>query len=132
MMNNHIGIYLSGSITHDPDYRRKFDLAERLIHTEAVPEADIFNPAAHQDLPADGKTDEEVWADYLLRDLLVLLQIRCKANFAILVSLPGHEKSKGASLERLFAEKLGFRVLDIREMFPDWEKRLAEELGAKT
>ena len=131
MMNNHIGIYLSGSITHDPDYRRKFDLAERLIHTEAVPEADIFNPAAHQDLPAVGLTEEELWAKYLCRDLCMLIQMRDENEVAILVSMPEYRTSKGASLERLFAEKLGFHVLDIREMFPDWEKRLAEELGAK-
>ena len=127
----HIGIYLSGSITHDPDFRRKFDLAERLIHTEAVPEAQIFNPAANQNLPSEGKTDEELWADYLCRDLFMLMTIRhCFAD-AVLVSLPGHRTSKGASLERAFAERIGFRFLDIREIFPDWDRLLAEELGGK-
>lgn len=131
MMNNRIGIYLSGSITHDPDYRRKFDLAERLIHTEAVPEAQIFNPAANQNLPSEGKTDEELWADYLVRDLFMLMTIRNRFSDAVLVSLPGHQTSKGASLERAFAERIGFRFLDIQSLFPDWDERLAAELGAK-
>lgn len=122
-----IGIYLSGSITHDPDFERKFALAERIIRAEAVPEALIFNPAANQNLPAEGKTDEELWADYLVRDLFMLMTIRNRFRDALLVSLPGRQASKGASLERAFASRIGFRLMDIREIFPDWEKRLAAE-----
>ena len=128
-MNRNLGIYLSGSITHDPDFRRKFDLAERLIRTEAAPEALIFNPAASQNLPSEGKTDEELWADYLCRDLFMLMTVRNSFGDAVLVSLPGQRTSKGASMERAFAGRIGFRLLDIRELFPDWEDRLAAELG---
>lgn len=124
------GIYISGSISHDPDFVKKFALAERLIQ-ETLPEAFIFNPAAHQDLPADGKTDEELWADYLCRDLVMLNTIDDKFRMRILISLGDHRTSKGSSLERAFAKRLGFRIMEIREFFPDWDTRLAEELGGK-
>ena len=125
------GIYLSGSISHDPDFKTKFALAEKLILEEADPGTAIFNPAANQTLPVEGRTEEELWADYLVRDLFMLMTIRTRSGDAVLVSLPGHRTSKGAALERAFAERIGFRVLDIREMFPDWEKRLAAEPGGK-
>jgi hypothetical protein len=124
-----IGIYLSGPITHDPDYRRKFDLAERLILTETAPEAVIYNPAAHQDIAPDGKTPEELWAEYMVRDLFVLMDIRKRFPDALLVSLPWLDNSRGSRLERRFAAELGFRLLDIRDLYPDWEKRLPAEGG---
>ncbi len=125
------GIYLSGSISHDPDFVRKFALAEKLIFEKADPGTAIFNPAANQTLPTEGKTEEELWADYLVRDLFMLMNIRQKFPVALLVSMPGHEKSKGSSLERGFADRIGFCILDIREIIPDWDERLAAELGGK-
>ena len=129
-MKRKIGIYLSGSISHDPDFMKKFALAERLIK-ETLPEAFIFNPAAHQYLPTEGKTEEELWADYLCRDLVTLITISDKFRMRFLISMPGHRTSKGSSLERAFAEHLGFRIMDIREYFPDWDKQLAAEFGGQ-
>lgn len=125
------GIYLSGSITHDPNFEKKFALAEKLILEKADPGTAIFNPAANQTLPTDGRTEEQMWADYLVRDLSMLMMIRQKFPNAILVSMPGHERSKGSSLERAFADRIGFCILDIREIIPDWDKRLAAGLGEK-
>ena len=124
------GIYISGLISHDPDFVKKFALAERLIQ-ETLPEAFIFNPAAHQDLPAEGKTEEELWADYLCRDIIMLMTISDKFRMRILISLGDHRTSKGSCLERAFAQEIGFRTMDIREFFPDWDTRLADELGGK-
>ena len=124
------GIYISGSITHDPDFVKKFELAANLL-LEQVPDADIFNPAAHQNIPAVGLTEEELWAKYLCRDLCVLIKMRDEHEIAILVSMPGHRTSKGASLERAFAESIGFHLMDIRDALPDWDQRLAAVLPTK-
>ncbi len=124
------GIYISGSISHDPDFVKKFALAERLIQ-ETLPEAFIFNPAAHQDLPAEGKTDEELWADYLCRDLVMLNTIDDKFRMRILISLGDHRTSKGSSLERAVAKRLGFRIMESQEVFPDCDTLLAEEREGK-
>lgn len=123
------GIYISGSISHDPDFVKKFALAEKLILEESDPGTAIFNPAANQTLPAEGKTEEELWADYLVRDLFMLMTIRQKFPNALLVSMPGHERSKGSSLERAFANRIGFCIRDIREIIPDWDERIAAEFG---
>ena len=123
------GIYISGSISHDPDFVKKFALAEKLILEKSDPGTAIFNPAANQTLPAEGKTEEELWADYLVRDLFMLMTIRQKFPNALLVSMPGHERSKGSSLERAFANRIGFCIRDIREIIPDWDERIAAELG---
>lgn len=128
-MENKTGIYLSGSISHDPDFEKKFALAEKLILEESGLGTAIFNPAANQTLPAEGKTEEELWADYLVRDLFLLMAIRKDYPRAFLVSMPGHERSKGSSLERAFANRIGFCILDIREIIPDWDKRLATVRG---
>ena len=128
-MKRKIGIYLSGSISHDPDFMKKFALAEKLILEKSDPGTAIFNPAANQTLPAEGKTEEELWADYLVRDLFMLMTIRQKFPNALLVSMPGHERSKGSSLERAFANRIGFCIRDIREIIPDWDERIAAELG---
>ena len=125
------GIYLSGSISHDPDFVKKFALAEKLIFEKADPGTAIFNPAANQTLPTEGRTEEQLWADYLVRDLFMLMNIRQKFPVAILVSMPGHRTSKGSSLERAFADRIGFCTVDIREIIPDWDERLASELGGK-
>lgn len=122
------GIYISGSISHDPDFVKKFALAERLIK-ETLPEAFIFNPAAHQDIPSDGKTEEELWAEYLCRDLFMLMTISGRFRMKILVSITDHRTSKGASLERSFAQQLGFRILEIQDLYPDWDKMLAAEVA---
>ena len=122
------GIYISGSITHDPNFVKKFALAEKLIIEKADPGTAIFNPAANQTLPTEGRTEEQLWADYLVRDLFMLMNIRQKFPVAILVSMPEHKTSKGSSLERAFADRIGFCILDIREIIPDWDERLAAVL----
>lgn len=124
------GIYLSGSISHDPEFVKKFALAERLIQ-EDLPEVFIFNPAAHQDLPADGKTEEELWAEYLCRDIIMLMSIADQFRMKVLVSISDNRTSKGSNLEREFAQRIGFHIMDIREFVPEWDELLAEELGGK-
>ena len=125
-----LAIYISGPISADPDFVKKFALAERLLRPYAG-HGVVFNPAAHQDLPSEGKNGNELWADYLCRDIAVLMEIHQEYISRLFISLPGWTGSKGACLERRFAEELGFRFLDIRTLIPDWDRLLAEELGGK-
>jgi hypothetical protein len=63
---------------------------------------EVINPA---ELDAEIGQDE-CWSTYLRRDLAILVQ-HCDK----IVLLPGWEKSKGATLERLVGAKLGMAIV---------------------
>lgn len=91
-------IYLSGSITNEKDYKKKFlDAAEKV--KAICGNETIFNPSTI-DLGKDA-----TWQDYMKIDLKILLE--CSS----IVMLEGWEKSKGALLEWNIARALNLKIL---------------------
>lgn len=83
-------IYLSGPITEDPDYKKKFNDAEVLLSGRLGHK--VLNPAV---LP-QGLTE----AQYMRIDLAML------DSADVVVFLPGWENSRGASIERSYCHKI--------------------------
>jgi nucleoside 2-deoxyribosyltransferase len=94
-------VYLSGPISGIPDYRERFAQAARYI--EHLGSFEVINPAATIERP------EWDWSDWMLYDLALMT----KAD--VLVTLPGSERSPGATVERAFALGLGIPVVDLAE-----------------
>lgn len=98
-------VYLSGSISEDPDYRTKFTAAAEYI--DHLGQFTIVNPAAWCCMAL------WPWAECILFDLAIIRGVDA------LVSLPGSEKSPGAQIEVLYARRLGLPVLDLAD-FRSW------------
>lgn len=86
--------YLSGKITGDDDYRIKFEKAEKLLTQKGYK---VLNPIKHE---KDGKS----WIYYMKKDIKKLL--KCDG----IILLEDFQKSKGAKLEKIIAENLGYKV----------------------
>ena len=89
-------IYISGSITKDPDYREHFRVAEEKLRGLGMK---VFNPAKFDADP------EKTWEDYMRNDITQLM--RCRAIYL----LKSWKKSRGARLEYKIAQALGFMVI---------------------
>ena len=89
-------IYISGSITRDPDYREHFRAAEEKLRDMGMK---VFNPAKFEADP------DKSWEDYMKRDIAELM--RCKAIYL----LKGWKKSRGARIEYRIAKELGYMVI---------------------
>lgn len=99
-------VYLSGKIAGLPEEEYKQNFAQAAMDALAFfpdEQVTIVNPAT---LPAIHNT----WADYLIRDLMLLKD--CDA----LVMLPGWEDSKGAMTEHAFAHGIGIEIHYLRPM----------------
>ena len=92
--------YISGKVTGDKDFRKKFQEAEEWLvkHKHKV-----VNPVKDE---ADGKE----WQYYLKKDLQKLLS--CTA----IILLNDWEESRGARLEKFVAEELGYEVYYFDEL----------------
>ena len=93
-------VYLSGKIAGLPEEEYKQNFAQAAMDALAFfpdEQVTIVNPAT---LPAIHNS----WADYLIRDLMLLKD--CDA----IVMLPDWEDSKGAITEHAFAEGMGIEV----------------------
>jgi hypothetical protein len=91
-------IYLAGPMTGYPDFNfPAFHAAAKKIRDEGH---ECVNPA---EIVSDTTTP---WVDCMKRDIAGLLT--CEA----VATLPGWEKSKGASLEVLIAKTLGMTLLE--------------------
>ena len=93
-------VYLSGKINGLAEDEYKQNFAQAAMDALAFfpdEQVTIVNPAA---LPAIHNT----WADYMLRDLMLLRD--CDA----IVMLPDWPDSKGARTEHVFAEGMGIEI----------------------
>ena len=89
-------VYISGSISKDPDYREHFRAAEEKLRGLGMK---VFNPAKFEADP------DKSWEDYMKRDIAELT--RCRAIYL----LKGWKKSRGAKLEYKIAKELGYMVI---------------------
>ena len=89
--------YLSGAVSGDSDFRKKFNEAEKFLveHNHKVVN------------PVKGEVDGKEWSYYLKKDIKKLLG--CDA----IILLNDWEKSKGARLEKHIAEELGYEVYEF-------------------
>lgn len=92
-------VYLSGSITKEPDYLVAFEVWEKHLKQCGY---EVVNPAS---LP-----EEERYEDYLRRDIRLLLD--CDAIFYV----NDITTSKGAFVEGLVAKACGIRELKQSEV----------------
>lgn len=94
-------VFISGRITDDSSYKKKFDYAAASIERK-IGNSVILNPAT---LPA-GLTEK----DYM-RICIAMLEAADVAVF-----LPSWELSSGSKAERAMAEKLGIVCVELTEM----------------
>ena len=92
-------IYISGSITRDPDYRAHFARAEEKLRRQRL---HVFNPAKNEADP------NKTWTDYMKHDIRQLLD--CSAIYL----LKGWRKSKGSRLEYKIAKALDMVIMHER------------------
>lgn len=103
-------VYIAGSISNNPGYKKQFGDAERFIREHGdIP----LNPAV---LPA-GMSQR----DYMQ----ICISMIGISHFAVF--LPGWEVSEGAKVERMFCEKCGIQCFEWGE-FEDIENIIQETL----
>lgn len=95
-------VYVAGPMTGIEDFNFPAfnDMAAKLRALGYT----VENPAEH------GVVDGAVWADYMAYDLTRL------GLCGIIALLPGWEKSQGARLEVLIAERLGMTVVNAHDL----------------
>lgn len=92
-------IYISGKITGDDNYKKKFEAAHRTLRRFFDGGVLVVNPAQLDLGP------EATWKDYMKECIRMLCQ--CDTIYM----LPDWKKSKGARFERKVAKKLGIKVM---------------------
>ena len=100
-MKNRV-IYISGSITNDPNYLSKFNFWETMLKLK-FPKAELKSP------PYFVK-DKEKWADAMVQCLNVLKD--CTDIFII----PESNQSKGRDIEIMFADYLGINFISYYDL----------------
>lgn len=88
-------VYISGAVTSDPNFRTKFDKAEKLLYIKG------YKPLN----PVKGEEDGKDWSYYMKKDIQKLLS--CDAIYV----LSDWYDSKGARLEINIALELGLEVI---------------------
>lgn len=90
-------VYISGKITGNPDYKKQFDEAERLLKSMGYK---CFNPTSIY---------HEHWSygEYMKADIAHLV------NCDYIYRLDNWEDSRGARLENKIAEVCGIVILEV-------------------
>jgi hypothetical protein len=105
-------IYISGPITgikdnnRDAFYGMETLIKNHMAHIKDAAPYEIINPiriACEVDYEKRFDRFPPKWDDYMRACIMEL----CRAT--VIIFLPGSEKSKGAKLEKIIAEKLGIR-----------------------
>ena len=100
--------YISGPMTGYANYNRAaFEEAEKLLLKKL---REVINPLKLKDPKGLTGDPEYDWTLYLARDLAIISK---KAAF--LVMLPGWKNSRGARMEKLFADNLGIPVFELNQ-----------------
>lgn len=95
-------VYVAGPMTGVADFNYPaFNAVAAQLHTLGY---EVENPADH------GIVDGAQWADYMAYDLTRL------GLCGVIALLPDWEKSKGAKLEVLIAERLGMTVVNANDL----------------
>ena len=89
-------VYISGKITGDADYKKKFANAEEMARAVGF---EVFNLAR---VPDEGKP----WEWYMKQDIKELMD--CDA----ILLLKGWEESRGARLEAYIASQLKIKIYE--------------------
>ncbi len=109
-------VYLSGPMTGIEDWNRTaFDKAEELLVCEPFNVVWIYNPADHIDEFKGLSHEMAIWRS--IHSLVGIGSTKPLAPYYdLLVSLPGWEKSAGATLEREVAIACGIEVCELAEV----------------
>lgn len=97
-------IYISGPITNEPNYRRNFAEAQRIL--ESLGYDDIVNPA---ELCKVLNIEKCSYKDIM--EVCKGLLRTCE----VLVLLPGHERSHGCGVEEGIAEERDMFVMEFED-----------------
>lgn len=89
-------VYISGKITGDADYKKKFANAEEMAQAVGF---EVFNPAK---VPDEGKP----WEWYMKQDIKALMD--CDA----ILLLKDWKESRGARLEAYIASQLKIKIYE--------------------
>jgi len=90
-------IYISGKITGDDNFKRKFEKAATNCHLSGWERNKILNPC---ELPV-----QENWHDYMIMDIKELF--KCSHIFM----LQDWKESKGARIEHAIAKETGLTII---------------------
>ena len=98
-------IYLSGSISNDPDYMDKFATYKRVLQ-RLHPEATVISPAT--DVNHSGH--DQGWKSYMRAD------IEAMKTCTHIALIPGWHNSRGAKMEQWLAKRWGMEVVYMQEV----------------
>jgi len=98
----HRVIYISGSISKDPNYLSKFNNWEVILRSK-YPNSEIKNPTKL--VKIENGTEKEIWADAMIQCLNILKD--CTDIFVI----PENIESIGSDIEIMFADYLGLNFI---------------------
>lgn len=103
-------IYISGSITNDPEHwREHFADAEEALR-QKYPEAEIVNPLTLEDDPAYIEAQEQLEGEELY-NWVMRRDIKYVMDCTHIYALKGWEASRGARLEMFVGTSLGLKVI---------------------
>jgi hypothetical protein len=109
-------VYLSGPMTGIKDWNRAaFDEAEKLVKSCGA--TSVYNPCAYAEARS-GLSHEMCMRISIFSLCATRMRVPAKDTlvvYGVLVSLPGWQQSKGATLERTVAEACGIEVCNIKD-----------------
>lgn len=99
-------IYISGPVTNTPDYRSRFEAAERLLRSKGY---DVINP-----MKMDGVLPQLGYEEFMELDLALVRM--CQSIYM----LKGWENSGGAKREYEAAKQAGLKVIEQKDNPGPW------------